>query len=153
VITEEMLANAAYHDHANNGNDAKFSFIVTTPVSEYSDGVEAWGCPECGYVEYSGPISAYDFFNDTTARKLKVAQAGQTIHIDARQWVSFSKEVIDAMRARQDDITIELVYNSNGQLSTLTIPRGTDFSEVPEDKYTGMDFLALKLNIAPVPKN
>ncbi len=125
---------------------------MTNPVSEFSDGEEAWGCPECGYFEYRSPISAYDFFNSITAVRLRAAKPGQTIHIEAGQWVSFSKEVIDLMKARQDDITTEIVYNSNKKLSTLTIPRGTDYSNVPEDKYTGIDYLAYCLGIVPVPK-
>ncbi len=150
-FTPEQIAWAQYHDHAHNSNDAGFGFIVTTPVSEYSDGVEAWGCPECGYFEYRSPISAYDFFNGITTSRFNAAQPGQTITIEAGQWVSFHKSVIDALRKNRE-ITTNIIYKSNGVLSTLTIPRGTDFSNVPEDKYMGIDYLAYCLGIVPVPK-
>lgn len=149
--TAAQIAWAQYHDHAHNSNDAGFGFIVTTPVSEYSDGVEAWGCPECGYIEYRSPISAYDFFNGITTSRFNAAKPGQTITIEAGQWVSFHKSVIDALRKNRE-ITTNIIYKSNGKLSTLTIPRGTDFSNVPEDKYMGIDYLAYCLGIVPVPK-
>lgn len=149
--TDAQIAWAQYHDHAHNSNDTGFTFIVTTPVTEYSDGVEAWGCPECGYIEYRSPISAYDFFNGITTSRFNAAKPGQTITIEAGQWVSFHKSVIDALRKNRE-ITTNIIYKSNGVLSTLTIPRGTDFSNVPEDKYTGIDYLAYCLGIVPVPK-
>lgn len=150
--TADQIAWAQYHDHAHNSNDTGFGFIVTTPVSEYSDGWEVYGCPECGYKEYSSPISAFDFFNDVTAERIRAAKPGQTIQIEAGQWISFQKVLIDALKIKADDITVVIRYKYQGKLWTLTIPRGTDYSNVPDDNCVGLVNLGGCLNQEAVAK-
>ena len=149
--TAAQIAWAQFHDHAHNGNTGGFVWEQTVATTEYSDGEVIYRCPECGYIERTTGGDAYDFFNDSFIRQVRVGKPGQTITIEAGQWISFNKALIDALRNNRE-ITTNIIYKSNGVLSTLTIPRGTDFSNVPEDKYTGIDYLAYCLGIVPVPK-
>ena len=148
LISEAQRAFWAQHDHARNGNTDGFTWTVTAEATEYSDGQEIFACPDCGYILYTSPISAYDIFNRNYAQKIRKASAGQTITINAGQWVSFRKMLVDEMKKRPD-VTFVINFKYKNQKYTLTIPAGTDYSTVEDSDYKGLLYLAGELGILP----
>ncbi len=151
--TEAQRAYAAYHDHAHNGNFGGFVWKTAVNASDYSDGIEEYRCPDCGYVLYSIPASAYSVFNrNLMTRILKYPQNG-TMTINAGQWISFHRMVIEAMQSRSD-LTYEIKYAYNHSPYTLTVPAGTDLSGILQDgdMFAGFLHVAEATKISPVAK-
>ena len=148
LISEAQRAFWAQHDHARNGNTDGFTWTVTAEATEYSDGQEIFACPDCGYILYTSPISAYDIFNRNYAQRIRKASSGQTITINAGQWVSFQKMLVDEMKKRPD-VTFVINFKYKNQKYTLTIPAGTDYSTVEDSDYKGLLYLAGELGILP----
>lgn len=141
-ITEAQRAYAEYHDHAHNGNFENFTWSVVSEATEYSDGLEVYKCPDCGYVHYTVPISAFLKFNRTDAEKLNKAPRNGMVTIDAGQWISFHRMVIDAWKTRPD-VTLAINYTYKHEPYRLTIPAGTDLSSVIRDDEQFVGFLAI----------
>ena len=151
--TEAQRAYAAYHDHAHNGNFGGFVWKTAVNASDYSDGIEEYRCPDCGYVLYSIPASAFSVFNRNLSVRIQKAPKNTTISIKAGQWISFHRMVIEAMQSRPD-LTYELEYTYNHTPYILTIPAGTDLSGIlkAEDNYAGFLQIAAATKLIPVTK-
>lgn len=139
------------HDHNGGNNTANFVWDTAVEASEFADGIMKYHCPDCGYVLYSVPVSAYSIFNAKNTDKIRSAKSGQTITINAGQWVSFHKSVIDEMK-KNNSATYTIDYRYNGQAYELTLPAGTDYSKVPEDQFVGFLFLAQQTGVSPTAK-
>ena len=88
--------------------------------------------------------SAYVQFLRESADKITKASANATVKIEAKNWSSFQRTVIDAL-SKRPDVTLVVNYTEAGIRHQITIPAGTDFAEfIDENGYTGFGFLVSK---------
>ena len=89
--------------------------------------------------------SAYVEFLRESADKITKASANATVKIEAKNWTSFQRTVIDAL-SKRPDVTLVIEYtDTDSSRHQITIPAGTDLSDfIDANGYTGFDFLISK---------
>ena len=150
---------AHYNEPKNDGGDwtheHHYEWVVTREATEDEGGEEAYMC-ECGAVLYRAPISAAGVFIKNTINKIINAKPGETVEITTEKWLTFNKDVADALSTRPD-ITLKINYREEGhkgpRLST-TLPKGTDLHKYLNDEgYVGFLYLRTLFPTTPyIPK-
>lgn len=156
---QEIYLTAHYNEPKNDGGDwtheHHYEWVVTREATEDEGGEEAYMC-ECGAVLYRAPISAAGVFIKNTINKIINAKPGETVEITTEKWLTFNKDVADALSTRPD-ITLKINYREEGhkgpRLST-TLPKGTDLHKYLNDEgYVGFLYLRTLFPTTPyIPK-
>lgn len=123
------------HSHVNEQ-------IEVQPATEEIDAVWAEQCTLCGDVlEYkSMPGTACATFMENTADAI-LATTQKEVVADTRLWLCLNQKVTDALQTRQD-VSLTLNYTYRGIRYTVTIPAGTNASELlDENGYCGFRYL------------
>lgn len=102
---------------------------IVQEATEEADGEIQYRCTECGYVEYTQPLSSFAVYNYNIAKQITNAAADGTVTVDARKrgWISYAPSVLIALRDRPD-VTLVTDYRYKGKDYEMTIPAGADLS-------------------------
>ncbi len=127
---------------ANSDCSHVCEYIIEKQATPTRDAIQAYQCVKCGavlaYTEV--PNSAYAAFQAETAEKIRKAQPGE-VAIYTDRWVSFNREVFEAIAGRLD-VTVIINYQYFGEEYSLTIPAGTDVDVLmDENGYGGFRYM------------
>ncbi len=96
------------------------------------------------------PASAYPKFNAFMVKKISGAEAGSTISVNAEPWESINKAVANAF-TEKGDVALAITYRFDGVLYQVTIPAGTNLTELlDEGGYIGLAKLGALYGAVPV---
>ncbi len=140
-------------DYSSGSSKKSRNKKVTTPFEDYDyaeiDGKIVFG----GLVEdvFSTttmiPAWAYPKFNNFMAKKIRDAESGDTITVNADPWTSMNKTLADAFTAK-GDVALALIYTPGYQ---VTIPADTNLSELLDaNGYIGFSKLSELFGTEPV---
>lgn len=121
----------------------EYEWTESREASEDRDAEEVYQCKYCGDIKYrlEIPNSAYAKFNKDAVTSIDRASAGAEVKIKTNLWVSFRKEVIEALKERPD-VTVTVDYLYQGIPYTVTIPAGADLDALEESEgYYGFRYL------------
>lgn len=136
----------------NGSSGSGCSHVVETVwISEAtatSDAKAVYRCVKCGATLGYGEVanSAYTTFLKETADAILNAQQ-ESVVIDTKIWVSFSRSVFEALRSRPD-VAVTVNYYYEGQPYVLQIPAGTDVDLLmDENGFGGFRYIEKVLNM------
>ena len=125
----------------------EYEWVEDVAATADSDAKLVYKCKKCGHIDMrmDEANSAYVQFLRESADKITKASANATVKIEAKNWSSFQRTVIDAL-AKRPDVTLVIEYNdADNDRRQITIPAGTDLTGfIDENGYTGFDFLISK---------
>ena len=123
------------HEHSHHicEDGHKFAYgVMQAPTTEV-DGFAEWRCTQCGIYDWNDhdnadaretvTLSAYPVFNDTLENNIKAAEAGATVSIETKRWVSVRRGVLEAL-AEKPGVTLSIGFAKDGTDYVLTIPGG-----------------------------
>ena len=135
----------AYYDVADGGSGAhehnhhicekghKFAYCVMQAPTTEVDGFAEWRCTQCGIYDWNDhdnadaretvTLSAYPVFNDTLEKNIKAAEAGATVSIETKRWVSVRRGVLEAL-AEKPGVTLTVNFEYQGTGYVLSVPGG-----------------------------
>ncbi len=166
--TRDHSTDREDEDEDEEEDDDEEDKKVTTPSENYDyaevDGRIVYG----GLVDdvFSSttmiPASAYPKFNDFMAKKIRDAEAGSAITVNAAPWTSINKALADAF-TEKGDVSLTLIYtpgtssdagtrtDSSSISYQVTIPAGTNLSEyLDANGYIGFSKLGELFGNEPV---
>ena len=121
------------HDHHICEKGHKFAYCVMQAPTTEVDGFAEWRCTQCGIYDWNDhdnadaretvTLSAYPVFNDTLENNIKAAEAGATVSIETKRWVSVRRGVLEAL-AEKPGVTLSIGFAKDGTDYVLTIPGG-----------------------------
>ena len=127
--------------------DHEYEWVEDVAATADSDAKLVHKCRKCGNIDMrmDEANSAYVQFLRESADKITKAGTNATVKIEAKNWSSFQRTVIDAL-AQRPDVTLVIEYNdADNDRRQITIPAGTDLTGfIDENGYTGFDFLISK---------
>lgn len=115
-----------------------YRWDIEVEPTDSTDGEMVYRCSTCGEVKYRLPISAYGKFMVDTEKAVEKTAGGSTVVIDAvpdrmkrdnEGWMSLHRSVYDLISARPD-VTAVIDYRYKGDDYEITIPGGSDFSDL-----------------------
>ena len=139
-------------DSTNTGSTAtlcshEYEWVEDVAATADSDAKLVYKCKKCGHIDMrmDEANSAYVQFLRESADKITKAGTKTTVKIEAKNWSSFQRTVIDAL-AKRPDVTLVIEYNdADNNRRQITVPAGTDLTGfIDENGYTGFDFLISK---------
>lgn len=126
--------------------DHDYEWVEDTAATADSDAKFVHKCKKCGNIDMrmTEANSAYVQFLRESADKITKAKANATVKIEAKNWSSFQRTIMDAL-SKRPDVTLVIEYTDAGVRRQITIPAGTDLTGFIDDNgYTGFDFLVSK---------
>jgi hypothetical protein len=123
------------HEHCHHicEDGHKFAYCVMQAPTTEVDGFAEWRCTQCGIYDWNDhdnadaretvTLSAYPVFNDTLESNIKAAEAGATVCIETKRWVSVRRGVLEAL-AEKPGVTLSIGFAKDGTDYVLTIPGG-----------------------------
>jgi hypothetical protein len=123
------------HEHSHHicEDGHKFAYCVMQAPTTEVDGFAEWRCTQCGIYDWNDhdnadaretvTLSAYPVFNDTLENNIKAAEAGATVSIETKRWVSVRRGVLEAL-AEKPGVTLSIGFAKDGTDYVLTIPGG-----------------------------
>ena len=115
--------------------------IYLEPTEEV-DGLWAYQCGKCEHIDHFLPISGMGAFFKRAITTINGAAENGAVTVATDKWMSFNKNVYDALAARPD-VTLTVNYKYKGTFYSVTIPAGTDMTPyLTEDGYCGFLYLA-----------
>ncbi|MCR5402562.1 MAG: hypothetical protein K6E91_01910 [Butyrivibrio sp.] len=146
--TDEHEAKLALQNDPDHVH--KFEWIPVMNEFEAADGTNKYMCPECGKVWFLSPMPAYLAFSGSTAYKIRTAPQGGTVKITTSHFISFNKEVMEALKNRPD-VSLYVSFldqEYKGNRVSFTIPAGTDaMSLLDENGYAGFLYIGGKVGL------
>ena len=118
-------------------------YFLIEPATPEKDAVQAYQCTDCGAVlEYKDvPNSAYTAFLKEAEKLIQSASPQSEIIISTDRWVSFNRDVLEAMKVRQD-ITVRVNYRYQGKNCSLVMPAGVDVELLmDENGFAGFRYI------------
>ena len=96
------------------------------------------------------PDSAYTKFNEFMAKKIKGAEAGAAISVNAEPWISINDKFANAF-TEKGDVALTITYRFKDVLYQVTIPAGMNLSELlDENRCIGLARLGSLYGAEPV---
>lgn len=117
-------------------------WVYVTLVNEEEDAYMSQVCSKCGCLSTTvkggdgrKEASAYWYFGEVVRQEILHAEAYETIEVSTEVWISFSKEVMQALSERSD-VTVVLTYKNpkDGQHYQMTM-KGADAIELDDLFY------------------
>ena len=127
--------NSGSHEHSHHicEDGHKFAYCVMQAPTTEVDGFAEWRCTQCGIYDWNDhdnadaretvTLSAYPVFNDTLENNIKAAEAGATVSIETKRWVSVRRGVLEAL-AEKPGVTLSIGFAKDGTDYVLAIPGG-----------------------------
>lgn len=127
--------NSSSHEHTHHicEDGHKFAYCVMQAPTTEVDGFAEWRCTQCGIYDWNDhdnadaretvTLSAYPVFNDTLENNIKAAEAGATVSIETKRWVSVRRGVLEAL-AEKPGVTLSIEFAKDGTDYVLAIPGG-----------------------------
>ncbi len=150
---EDGGSSSHEHNHHICENGHKFAYCVMQAPTTEVDGFAEWRCTQCGIYDWNDhdnadaretvTLSAYPVFNDTLESNIKAAEAGATVCIETKRWVSVRRGVLEAL-AEKPGVTLSIKFEKEGSDYVLTIPGGDPILAgilVSEDRFFSFNFL------------
>ena len=108
-------------------------------------------CTSCGHVSATQVISSFAAFCDDAKNRIKTAPAGGTVVVMTDIYMSFPKEVFEALAARPD-VNLVIQFKFEGHRFQVTVPAGYPnvMSFVNGDGYAGFLYLCSILGCVPL---
>ncbi len=126
-------SSSSGHTHHICEDGHKFAYCVMQAPTTEVDGFAEWRCTQCGIYDWNDhdnadaretvTLSAYPVFNDTLENNIKAAEAGATVSIETKRWVSVRRSVLEAL-AEKPGVTLSIGFAKDGTDYVLTIPGG-----------------------------
>ena len=127
--------------------DHEYEWVEDVAATADSDAKLVHKCKKCGNIDMrmTEANSAFVEFLRESADKITKASANATVKIEAKNWSSFQRTIIDAL-SKRPDVTLVIEYtDTDSSRHQITIPAGTDLSDfIDANGYTGFDFLISK---------
>lgn len=127
-----------------------YEWNVIQNATATQEGYEQLMC-SCGSVLESRKISAFGCYLDEAKEAILNAAPGSKVKLDTNMWVSFNKEVMEAIDKRWD-ISIDTAFRYKGVDYTLTIPERTPDTKITEEGVDWYGYLYLGLQYPVVKK-
>lgn len=121
--------------------------VMISEATPETDALGAEKCTLCGEIleYYPVPGSACASFLQSTADAIRHTKADKVI-VDTELWTCLDKRITDALSEHRD-VSLTINYKYQGTKYTVTIPAGTDASELlDENGYCGFRYLDLLYN-------
>ena len=123
--------------------------ILREPTEEL-DGEWAYRCSKCSHIQQTFPICGLLEFCKRVVREVNTADAGAAVSIITDRWMSFNKDVYDALAANPD-VALTINFRHQGKFYRTTIPAGTDMTPyLSEDGYCGFLYLAYLFGLTEI---
>lgn len=108
-------------------------YVLEKQATPVEDAVQILQCVKCGAVLERAivPNSAYAAFLKETEEMIQNAQSGEIV-IDAGQWISFNRDVLEMLSLRAD-VTLRVHYVYCGEAYEMLIPLGMDVSSFADE--------------------
>lgn len=108
-------------------------YVLEKQATPAEDAVQILQCVKCGAVleRTLVPNSAYAAFLKETEEVIQNAQPGEIV-IDAGQWISFNREVLETISSRTD-VTLKVHYIYCGEAYEMVIPSGMDVTAFADE--------------------
>ena len=143
----EVYLKAFFTKDSTPGCDHDYEWVVENEATQTKNALMVYKCKKCGHIQQrmTDENSAYLKYNQDAAYQIKNAKIGQSVTIKSDIWQSFHRCVFDAL-AKRPDVTLIVDYRFNGKSYSLTIPAGTDVSNMPDKAgFCGFRSLEAKL--------
>ena len=132
------------------GCDHDMQYEIYRKPTEEVDGLWRYGCTKCTHTVEFISISGMGEFLKRAVKTINKAQENATVTIATPKWMSFNKDVYDALAARPD-VTVNVHFRQQGQFYSVTIPAGTDMTPyLTEDGYCGFLKLAALFGVTAI---
>lgn len=147
VTVETAHTEAEGQKDGNTPCNHHMDYFLVKEATPTSDGILAYQCSLCGevfnYVEVSN--SAYAaFLKEAAALILNTGNC--EVNISTDRWMSFDKNVFEAIKCRPD-VTVIVDYQYRGERYQVTIPAGTDVDKLmDENGFCGFRYMEENLN-------
>ena len=130
---------AIYH------HQCTYEWIVTLEPTLQDDGICSHICEECGSVDATQPISRYQAILKDIENRIEEAPRGATIEINYDFLSSVPKRIIDVLDQR-NDLTVEVIFETDKVWYTFTIPARQEGDELSEEgvEFYGFHYLGDK---------
>ena len=152
-------SSSSGHHHHKCEDGHKYSCYVCKEPTTEEDGLATWRCERCGIIDPDHAdelneegfiiISAYPVFNDKLESDIKGAEAGSTVSISTKRWVSVRRAVLEDLAANPG-VTLSVKFVYNNEEHTMTI-KGDDpkLAEIlaRQDSFYGLKFLHDYVNV------
>jgi len=130
--------------------DHDMQYEIYREPTEEVDGLWRYGCTKCTHTEGFVPICGMGAFLERAINTINGAEVNGTVTIATPKWMSFNKDVYDALAARPD-VTVNVHFRYQGQFYAVTIPAGTDMTPyLTEDGYCGFLKLAALFGVTAI---
>ena len=130
--------------------DHDMQYEIYRKPTEEVDGLWRYGCTKCTHTEGFVPICGMGAFFERAINTINGAEVNGTVTIATPKWMSFNKDVYDALAARPD-VTVNVHFRYQGQFYAVTIPAGTDMTPyLTEDGYCGFLKLAALFGVTAI---
>lgn len=123
-------------------------YVLERQATPVEDAVQMLQCVRCGAVleRTIVPNSAYAAFLKETEEMIQNAQPGEIV-IDAGQWISFNREVLETISSRTD-VTLKVHYIYCGEAYEMVIPSGMDVTAfADENGFCGFQHMEEMISI------
>lgn len=108
-------------------------YVLEKQATPVEDAIQILQCVKCGAVlkRTTVPNSAYAAFLKETEGIIRDAQPGEIV-IDAGQWVSFNRAVLEMLSLRED-VALRVRYIYCGEAYEMIIPAGMDVAALADE--------------------
>ena len=130
--------------------DHDMQYEIYCEPTEEVDGLWRYGCTKCTHTEGFVTICGMGAFLERAINTINGAEVNGTVTIATPKWMSFNKDVYDALAVRPD-VTVNVHFRYQGQFYAVTIPAGTDMTPyLTEDGYCGFLKLAALFGVTAI---
>ena len=128
-----------------------YEWTTVKEATTTEDGMMYYMCTSCGHVSATQVISSFAAFCDDAKNRIKTAPAGGTVVVMTDIYMSFPKEVFEALAARPD-INLVIQFKFEGHRFQVTVPAGYPnvMGFVNGDGYAGFLYLCSILGCVPL---
>ena len=127
-----------------------YEWTTVKEATSTEDGVMYYMCTSCGHVSATQVVSSFSAFCEDAKNRIKNAPAGGTVVVMTDIYMSFSKDVMEALAARPD-VNLVIQFRYEGIKFQVIVPAGyPNVMGLVNDGWAGFLFISSILGAAPV---